>query len=631
MKAVIKAIKYISLGLSAVIVLAVVIYLFLPKGPRDLMEFDDPCGRERPVAVAEKHMAATGNQWATAAALDVLDRGGNAVDAAVAALLVLNVTFGEAASFPGVAPVLVYDAKNGKVASYTGAGKAPAAATIELFRKKGHEVVPKLSILSQLVPASPDVITALLERYGTRGFGELSAPAIKLAEEGFPVHATMHKNLSMNVFKRLGLSILMPYNAQVYLGGQWWRPLHKRDRFRRPDLAKTFRALADAEKKALEKGAGRKAGLSAVRDYFYKGPIAEAILRLHREKGGLFTRGDLSGYRGGFEKPLSGSYGEYTLYTNRTWSQGAVVPLALQILEGVDLKTMGHNSPAYVHAVLQAIELAMADREAFFGDPAFVKVPEKGLLDRNYAATRRALMTPGRAFGAMPPHGDPWKHQGAARGGAFDLTTARPAVRLAENASGYGRDTSYVSVVDRWGNAVSLTPSDFPQSPMVPGTGLTLGIRMTQFRLDPGHPSALAPGKRPTITPNAAMVFKNGKFYMSYGTPGGDMQTQALVQVFLNIAIFGMDAQEAIDQPRFRSLNWPDAFSPHAYRPGTIELEGPLGRSAGGALEDMGYRVEIKGERDNSFSAVCAVIRDQKSGKLYGGADARESSWAEGR
>ncbi|MBP7604276.1 MAG: gamma-glutamyltransferase [Spirochaetes bacterium] len=631
MKMLLKAVKYFALGLLSVIVLVVVVYLFLPKGPRELMEFDDPFGRERPAAVAEQYMAATGNQWATAAALDALDRGGNAVDAAVAALLVLNVTFGEAASFPGVAPVLVYEAKTGKVTSYTGAGKAPAAATIELFKSRGHEVVPKLSILSQLVPASPDVITALLERYGTKGFGELAAPAIRLAEEGFPVHATMHKNLSMNVFKRLGMSILMPYNAQVYLGGQWWRPLHRRERFRRPDLAKTFRALADAESGALKKGGGRKAGLAAVRDYFYKGPVAEAILTLHREKGGLFTREDLSGYRGEFETPLSGSYGDYTLYTNRTWCQGAVVPLALQILEGVDLKSMSHNSPAYVHAVLQAIELAMADREAFFGDPAFVRVPEKGLLSKTYAAERRALMTPGRAFGAMPPHGDPWKHQSSAMTGPASAYDPAPGARLAENSSGYGRDTSYLSVIDRWGNAVSMTPSDFPQSPMVPGTGLTLGIRMTQFRLDPKHPAALAPGKRPTITPNAAMAFKKGKLYMSFGTPGGDMQTQALVQVFLNIAVFGMDVQEAIDAPRFRSLNWPDAFSPHAYRPGVIELEGPLGRSVGGALEDMGYRVEVKGERDNSFSAVCAVIRDPETGRLRGGADARESSWAEGR
>ncbi len=631
MKVLRSALKITGIALASLCALLIIVYLYLPKGPRELMEFDDPCGRERPAAVAEKYMAATGNQWATAAALDVLDRGGNAVDAAVSALLVLDVTFGEAASFPCVAPVLVYDARTRTVTSYTGAGTAPAAATIELFREKGHKVVPKLSILSQLIPASPDVITALLERYGTRSFGELSAPAIRLAEEGFPVHATMYKNLSMSVFKRLGLAILMPYNAKVYLGGQWWRPLHKRERFRRPDLAKTLRALAGAEKAALEKGGGRKAGLAAVRDYFYKGPVAEAILKLHREKGGLFTREDLSGYRGGFEKPLTGNFGEYTLYANRTWCQGAVVPLALQILEGIDLKAMGHNSPDYVHTVLQAIELAMADREAFFGDPAFVKVPEKGLLSKDYAASRRALMTPEKAFGAMPPHGDPWKYEPGVPGVRAGERPAGPVVRLAENAAGYGRDTSCLSVVDRWGNAVSLTPSDFPQSPMVPGTGLTLGIRMTQFRLDPKHPAALVPGKRPTITPNAAMVFKNGKFYMSYGTPGGDMQTQALVQVFLNIVVFGMDVQEAIDAPRFRSLNWPDAFSPHAYRPGTIELEAPIGRADGGALEDMGYEVVVKGERDNSFSAVCAVIRDPKTGRLRGGADARESSWAEGR
>ena len=400
MKMLLKAVKYFALGLLSVIVLVVVVYLFLPKGPRELMEFDDPFGRERPAAVAEQY-GATGTSGRPRP-LDALDRGGNAVDAAVAALLVLN-DLRRGRELPGVAPVLVYEAKTGKVTSYTGAGKAPAAATIELFKSRGHEVVPKLSILSQLVPASPDVITALLERYGTKGFGELAAPAIRLAEEGFPVHATMHKNLSMNVFKRLGMSILMPYNAQVYLGGQWWRPLHRRERFRRPDLAKTFRALADAESGALKKGGGRKAGLAAVRDYFYKGPVAEAILTLHREKGGLFTREDLSGYRGEFETPLSGSYGDYTLYTNRTWCQGAVVPLALQILEGVDLKSMSHNSPAYVHAVLQAIELAMADREAFFGDPAFVRVPERACFPKPTRPSG-ALMTPGRAFGAMPPH-----------------------------------------------------------------------------------------------------------------------------------------------------------------------------------------------------------------------------------
>jgi gamma-glutamyltranspeptidase / glutathione hydrolase len=629
MKLLLKILKIMAMTIAGLVLVLTVTYLFLPKGPRETMPIDDPYGKDRPAARADKYMVSAGNPWAARAACNVLERGGNAVDAAVAGMLVLNVTYGEAASFPGVAPVLVYDAASGKVKGYTGAGTAPAAATMEFYRdKKGYKTMPKMSILAQLLPASPDVITALLKQHGTMSFEELSAPAASLAEEGFPVHRMMLNNLDLNIFQRLGFAILMPYNAKVYLGGQWWRPLHHGERFRRPELAKVFRAMAGAERAARSRGGSREAGLDAVRDYFYRGPVAEAIVRFHRENGGLFTKEDLAGYRGRWEEPLSGRFGPYTVYSNRTWCQGAVVPLALQILEGIDLKSLGHNSPEYIHAVLQAIELAMADRERHMGDPDFVKVPARGLLSREYAAERRKLMTPGRAFGTTPPPGDPGRFEGA---GAV-IEVRNPAASLALNETGgHWHDTSYISVVDAGGNAVSLTPSDFPQSPMVPGTGLTLGIRMTQFRLDPSHPSALAPGKRPTITPNPSMVLKDGKLFMSFGTPGGDMQTQAIVQTFLNVAVFGMDPQEAVKAPRFRSLNWPDSFSPHRYSPGAVELERALAVSAGGALRRMGYRVAEKDDGNYAFSAVCIVLRDPATGKLVGGADPREESWAQGK
>jgi gamma-glutamyltranspeptidase / glutathione hydrolase len=621
--------KWTGLVIAGIVVVLGVVYLILPKGPRPSMAFDDPHLKDRPVVRARHFMAAAGTPWATSAAMETMSKGGNAVDAAVAALLTLNVTYGEAASFPGVAPILIYDAEKGTVQSYTGAGTAPAAATIELSRSEGFKTIPKMDIRSQLLPASPDVIISILKKYGTMSFTELSLPAIKLARYGFPVHDTMLKNLDLSLIERLGFTVLMPYNSKIYLGGQWWRPLHHGEIFRRTELADTFELMAKAEQEALSKGGTREAGLQAVRDEFYKGAIAQKIVAFHKEKGGLFTARDLAGYSGYWEKPLTGRFRDYTVYANDTWNQGAVTPVALQILDGFDLKAMGHNSPEYIHTVLQAIELAMADREAYMGDPKFVKVPIKGLLDPAYAEERRKLMTPGRAFGRMPPAGNPWKYEG--RNSYESAPAMVPGPVEGSTGMQAGKDTSYITVVDAKGNAVSLTPSDFPQTPMVPGTGLTLGNRMNQFRLDPKNPDALMPGKRPRITPNAAMATKDGKLFMSFGTPGGDTQTQTNVQVFLNIVVFGMNPQAAINAPRFQSYNFPDSFAPNIYKPGTIGLELPLYEDAGRKLEAMGYKVLKGGKWDNKYGAENVILKDPSTGELIGGSDPREENWAEGR
>ena len=624
-----RALAWTGAVLAGIILVLGITYLVLPKGPRETMQFNDPHKIDRPAAVSQRFMTATGTPWATQAALQTMENGGNAIDGAVAALLALNVTYGEAASFPGVAPILIYSAEKGIVESYTGAGTAPSRATIELFQSRGWKTVPRMDIWSQLLPASPDVIIAVLEKYGTKSFTELSAPAIKLAREGFPVHDTMLKNLNLSIIERLGFTILMPYNSQVYLDGQWWRPLHHGEIFRRPELADTFELMAKAEQDALAKGGNREAGLKAVRDVFYKGEIAAKIVAFHKEKGGLFTAEDLANYGGYWETPLQGRYGAYTIYANDTWNQSTVTPMVLQILDGINLKAMGHNSPQYIHTVLQAIELAMADREAYFGDPKFVKVPAKGLLDPGYAQERRKLLTPGRAFGKMPEAGNPWKYQGG--GSTFNPSILNNPDTQVATGYQFGKDTSYISVIDEKGNAVSLTPSDFPQTPMVPGTGLTLGNRMNQFRLDPNHPDSLQPGKRPRITPNACMVLKDGKLFLSFGTPGGETQTQTNVQVFLNIAVFGMDPQTAINAPRFQSFNFPDSFAPHVYKPGTIGMERPLYDSAGKPLESMGYKIEIGEAWDNKYGAANAIMKDVQTGRLIGGADPREESWAEGR
>jgi len=619
-------------ALLGVVVAVVLVILLLPKGPRETMEMpiDDPFHVSREAATADDFMAASGTPWATWAALSIMERGGNAFDAGIAALLALNVTYPEDASFPSVAPVVLYVADTGEVLSYCGAGKAPEKATIEFFTSEGYETVPRLTILSQLVPASPDVLISILDEYGTMSFGEVSESARGLARDGFPVHEAMKKQLDLSLIERFGFNLLMPYNVDIYLEGQWWRPLNLNERFVQTDLANTLTAMARAEEDALAAGGTRTDGLMAVRDYFYKGPIADAIIEFHEEEGGLFSKSDLETYAGYWEEPVSGEYGEYTIHGNDTWCQGPVLPLMLQILDGMDLEGMGHNSPEYIHALIQAVELAMADREAYFGDPDFVDVPLEGLLDPRYAALRREAMTKDSAFGRMPDPGDPSVFMDEA-GTVPDRETLLAALPGGSSDMPPAMDTSYLAVTDSFGNSVSLTPSDFPQSPMIPGTGLCLGVRMVQFRLDPEHPDALVPGKRPRITPNAAMVTKNGELFMSFGTPGGDMQPQALLQVFLNLVVFGMDIQEAIEEPRFRSVNFPDSFAPHEYRPGEIIMEQGLYDVVGEELEEMGYIITVIGDWTGEMGGVCAIIRDSNTGNLTGGADPRLASWAEGR
>ena len=632
LKVFLKVSKWIGISLLSIILLLVIVYLILPKGPREVMDFEDPFHTSRDAIRSDGYMASTGTPWATQAAIDVMDKGGNAFDASMSALLVLNVTFNQAASFPGVAPILIYDAENDEVRSYIGAGTAPQSATVEFFQSRGHDSVPKFQLIAQLLPASPDVIIEIMKEYGTMSFTEICSPAIEIAQSGFPIHRQMLNDFDLSIIERVGLTVLMPYNSEVYFGGEFWRPLHHKDRLVLSDLANTLQALCDAEQRVLAGGGSRDEALDAVRDYFYSGPIAEAIADHHQNNGGLITLEDLRGYAGGWEDPLYGMFGEYTIFANQTWNQGAVVPMALQVLDGIDLLSMGHNSPEYIHTVVQAIELAMADREAFFGDPAFVDVPVEGMLSKGYAESRRALMTPAAAFGSMPPAGNPYAYQGTGAARYYAThETAEPISSDNHDTRSFGKDTSYITVVDRFGNAVSLTPSDFPESPMIPGTGLNLGTRMNQFYLDVEKANGLMPGKRPRITPNASMVLKNGELFMSFGTPGGESQTQALVQVFLNIVIFGMDPQEAINAPRFISLNWPNSFAPHEYFPGLIEVETSIYNASGEQLKSMGYRVNRLDDWDNKFGAVCAIIKDSSTGELIGGADPREVSWAEGR
>ncbi len=629
MKKFLRGIKWTGIVLLALVVVLAVVVASLPKGPRDLMVYEDKSSVEKTILKADSYAVVAGTPWASEAAMEMLNKGGNAYDAAVAGLLVLNVTNGIHSSFPCVVPTMIYDASTGDVRSYIGTGTAPQAATLDKFTAKGWKTMPSINMWSQLVPASPDVMIALLREYGTFSFADVAAPAIKIAQEGFPATRPLLMDMGdFNIFMRAGYAVMFPYNAKVWFQNKWWRPLVLHDRLRFPDLASTFQQMVDAEQRAIQAGGTRDDGLQAVRDLFYKGAIADEIVAFEVKKKGLITSHDLAEYTGGWEEPISGSYGEYTFYTNQGWTQGVVSPLALQILEGIDLKSMGHNSTQYIHTVVQAIELAQADRDAYVGDPAFIDVPWEVLLSKGYAAERRSMMTD-NSFGALPPAGV----LSITQTGSLPIGQHRSLLVVkAENRMNLtiGQDTTQLAVVDRWGNAVVMTPSDFPWTPMVPGTGMNLGNRMNQFRLDPEDVDALQPGKRPRITPHAVIVFKHGKFFMAYSTPGGDMQPQALIQVFLNMAVFGMDIQEAVSAPRFYSITAPSSFAPHEANPGTIRLEQDIYQQVTAGLQALGYKTIADTKWNFDFGSVGAVLLGE-DGKLYAGADPRWETWALGK
>ena len=610
-----------TIALLAICSVAALVYYSAPE----ILPYTDKTRSDKALVTGEHYAVVTGTPEATRTAMAVLENDGSACDAAVAALLMINVTHGEASAFGGVSPTLYYNAKDQSVRSYIGVGKAPAAASIRKFTDAGYTEVPSLDIRAQLIPAGPDVIAALLQDCGSKSFAELARPSIDLAKSGFAMHAIMYRNMDLPWYQRLGMRVLMPSTAEVWLPHGWWQPVQLHQKVTFPKLADTLQNMADAETAALDNGLSRRDAIQAMRDYFYRGPIARQIAQFHRDNGGFISENDLAHYRGGWEQPITGQIGPYTFFGNGTWSQGIMEPLVLQILETLPLKELGHNSPQYIHAVTQAIELAMSDRDTYVADSAFVQVPVDRLLSPEYAHERQSQMT-ASAFQGSAVAGEIAGFGGTRQGRKQAVSDTRLHDRkLADFA--IGQDTSQIAVIDKLGNAVVITPSDFPKSPMLPGTGLNLGDRMTQFQLDPEHVNALQPGKRPRITPHSVIVFKDGKFFLAFSTPGGDMQAQALVQVFLNMRVFGMDIQQAIAAPRFYSINSPSSFSPHEATPGGLRLEQTLYREHAQALAQLGYKVLQDPDWDKDFGAVGGILRND-DGTLLVGADPREETTA---
>jgi gamma-glutamyltranspeptidase/glutathione hydrolase len=561
-----------------------------------------------------RHVISAGHYLAAHAGFQILEAGGNAIDAGVAAGIAIGVLQTDKVNFGGVAPQIIYTAKHKKVHCIDGLGVWPQAITPDYFIKRHGGKIPK-GVERCVVPAAPDAWLTALEHFGTMSFGEVASHAIRFALDGFPMHPMMSDFIKEHQQAYRG----WPASRKVFLPKG--RPPEVGEVFKQPDLGRTMQYMADEEKKTSRRR-GRKAGLGAARDAFYKGDIARVVTSFIEKEGGPMRYEDFAKFRVRFEPTVRSRFDGIELHACGPWSQGPVLPMALNILKGYDLKAMGHNSPEYIHVVTEALKLAYADRHHHFGDPRFVKVPITGLMSDRYAAHRRSLISLEKAWPEMPPAGDPdtlaqLKHR------------CVPAPEP-EDAPGPG-DTSYLCVIDRQGNAFSCTPSDgSDKTPIIPGVGILCSGRGTQSWSDPEHPSSVAPGKRPRLTPNPALAFKNGRVYMPLGTPGGDVQCQAMLQVFLNVNVFGMSPQAAVEAPRFAGYSFPGSFEPHPYYPGRLHLESSIAREAGDDLRELGHRVHEWDDMTWLAGAVCTIVADHENGVLHGGADPRRPAYVLG-
>ncbi len=573
-----------------------------------------PC---RPNIMGTRHAAAAGHYLATHAAFEVLEAGGNAVDAGVAAGLSIGVLEGDLVNIAGVAPIMIYLSNSREVITISGLGTWPKAASCAYFQDNHGGAIPK-GVERTVVPAAPDAWITALERYGTMRFGDVASAAIRFAREGFPMYPLMaHLIAEAEESYRT-----WPSNAEIFLPKG--RPPEPGEIFVQTDLARTLQYMADEE--AANGNGGREAGLMAARDAFYRGDIAATMVKFFKESGGLLTAADLADFRVAIEPPVRSRFGAIDVYACGPWCQGPMLLQTLNLLEGLDLRGLDHNSPAYIHAVVEALKLAAADREIYYGDPRFVDVPIDVLLSKEYAERRRGLIRADGASDGMPEAGDAGRGTQAAAS-AKSVGTGAAAASEAEGAL----DTSYACVVDRHGNAFSATPSDGTRtSPVVPGTGLCPSSRGAQSWTDPDHPSSIAPGKRPRLTPNPALAIEDGRMVMPFGTPGGDVQVQAMAQVFLNMFVFGMDPQSAVEAPRFATYSFPSSFEPHAYYPGRLCVESSIDADKGAALTDLGHKVEWWEERSWKAGSVCAIRADVEGGVLHAAADVRRQAYALG-
>ncbi len=577
----------------------------------------------RPLVAGSNHMVSAGHYLAAASGFRILEQGGNAIDAGVAAGIAINVVLPQWTSFGGVAPILIHDAGRCETVSISGLGRWSKTASLDHFILSHAGDLPA-GVPRTVTPAAADAWITALRLYGTMSFEQVVWPALELAEKGFPIPASLHWALGRagdQLTADVSGDTTWPSTTEIFFRDG--EPLRTGDILIQSDLARTFRRLIEVERDHAEQG--REDALEAARDFFYKGDMAREIVRWVQEQGGFLTMADMTEFTVGVEPPAAGTYKGIDLYTCGAWCQGPINIQILNILENFDLRSIVQNSSDFIHTLLETFKLVFADREAYYGDPDFVDVPLEGLLSKSFAEERASVVDPTLAWPEMPVCGDPWPHQG------MTSPNRRPA-RPKAAAGSLQADTSYACVVDRWGNGFSATPSDtLSHAPIARGLGFVISARGSQTWLDPEHPSALEPGKRPRLTPNPALAMRDGKVWMPFGTPGGDIQCQSMVQLLLNVAEFGMDVQQAIEAPRVSTWSFPNSFWPHSYNPGLVGVEGRVDSQAVAGLVKRGHNVEVWDDFIARMGCLCAIEVDRAQGGLSGGADPRRDGYAIGR
>jgi gamma-glutamyltranspeptidase/glutathione hydrolase len=573
----------------------------------------------RPVLMGTHGMVTAGHYLAAAAGSRMLERGGNAIDAGVAAGLAVNVLEPQSNGIGGEAPILIYSARQKQVYAINGQGYAPKASTIDWFKSRGIDIIPGDGFLSATVPGAFGAWLTALQHFGKLSLKDVLTPAIELTAEGFPVYPELHSAIDSLADR---FRDVWPSSARVYLPHN--RSPAVGELFRNVDWANTFKGAIDVEIRNRRRG--REAAIEAARDYFYKGEIVERIVEFtqrtkirdasNQENYGLLAPDDFQVYQTKVETPVTLSYRGYDVYKCNTWCQGPVFLQQLALLEGYDLSSMGYNSADYIHTVVESGKLAFADREKYYGDPDFVTVPLNRLLSKAYAAERRRLISPEEASMELRP-GDAPPIQ-------LESGETHPNV--------YTGDTTHLDAIDCEGNMIAATPSGgwIPSSPVIEGLGFPLGTRGQMFYLDVNHANALAPHKRPRTTLTPSLVMKDGEPFMVFGTPGGDCQDQWTLQFFLNFVDFGMNLQEAIDAPNFHTRHFPSSFYPHNAEPGSVVLEGRIPESVRAELADRGHQISVAG--DWSHGRVLGITFDSKTGLISAGASPRaQIAYAMGR
>lgn len=558
-----------------------------------------------------REMVGAGNNFQVEAGWRMLTTGGNAVDAGVAGILTATVTEQSRIGLGGEAPILIQPVGQPAIA-ISGIGTAPALATPEYYRLRKPEVwedasrmasLPSIGIRAAVVPGLFDGLILALSTHGTKSYCEVAQPAIETAH-GFPIPDEYARFIGdLRNFLQL-----WPASEKFFLPNG--EPPQRGKIFRSPTLAATLESLCVVEKKAH---GDRKVKLQAVRDEFYKGSLGHKLGDFSKENQGLLRYEDLAKFQAEIDKPVVGTYRGYGIVKPGFWTQGPVMIQALNILERFDLKAMRHNSPQYLHTVVEALKLAFADRDRYYGDPKFSKIPAETLLSKEYAAERAKLIDPDHAS---------VEHRPGSFGPPMVLASAGldPAI---------DHDTTCMNVVDRFGNVFSATPSGAWLPSVIAGdTGIPYSMRLESFVLTAGHANLLAPGKRPRVTLSPTIVQKDGKPWLAMSTPGGDNQDQAMLQVLLNLIDFGMSPQEAVEAPRIQTEHFYASFGNHEFSPGRVNIESRIPESTARKLLDMGHRLAVMGPWSNGSAPTLIKIDD---GVLDGGADPRRSRFIFGR